>query len=349
MRHSVPIVIVALVLLCAGPALAQDVLQLRSGRLVAGEVVTFDENGVTFRTEAGDAKYAWSSVKPISQYEIRADRLPEEDAEGHVALARFCFESRLYPYARREIATARGLEYPDGKLLDELSLAVDQAEADEAFARIEQLVAEEDYDQALDEVSRFVRQAPRSEHTDRAHALAAEILKKRDARMLEEQEEKKEAEKTAKEEAQQKRIQRYLDRATEEKKAAATSFAEGIKNHELTKVKRAKDAYLKAERAWLTAVAALNRVQRLSRRGVTFEKAEADKDLIRKKLVRVYLALTNLFVEQKNWKGATPYVNKALYLDPVNEEALALRKKIDDERLTRSARKITNTPAVRTR
>jgi len=42
-----------------------------------------------------------------------------------------------------------------------------------------------------------------------------------------------------------------------------------------------------------------------------------------------------------------PYILKVLFLDPVNEEALLLRDKVNANWLRTSARRLTNTPGVR--
>ncbi len=88
-------------------------------------------------------------------------------------------------------------------------------------------------------------------------------------------------------------------------------------------------------------------LQRLVRRGPIFDKASEQKTAIRKKLVEVYLGLAKLFCKHRNFKQGWPYLNKVLFLDPVNKEALDLRGWVDANWLRTSARRLTNTPGVR--
>jgi hypothetical protein len=99
----------------------------------------------------------------------------------------------------------------------------------------------------------------------------------------------------------------------------------------------------------MNAHSPLRKLQRMAREGVAAEKAEKDKDSIRKRLVDIYLGLTRLFVSDRNYRSGIVYVNKVLYLDPVNREALDLRREIDENRIHRSAAKLTNSPGVITR
>ncbi|MHC4471156.1 MAG: hypothetical protein ACYTDY_09455 [Planctomycetota bacterium] len=327
---------------------ADDILRLRSGKIVVGEIVALDDKGVTLKTESGSAKYDWASLTPLCEYEVREERLEPEDADGRVRLAELCLKNGLYPYARRELDTARGLGFADTKRLDALVSEVNEAEADEAFGRIDQLVAQEDYDKALAEIRRFVKDAPESAHTKRAKAMAADVIRRKENQRLREEEEAKEAAEEAKAEALSARLKKYLATAAKERESADTSFTAAVRDHQLSKTSRAEKSYLAAEKHLMKAHHALRKVQKMSRRGVTYDKALEDQDKIKKKLVEVYLGLARLKIEHRNYKRGIVYVNRALYLDPVNEEALALRKEVDENRIRRSARSLTNTPSVRT-
>ncbi|MCU0725731.1 MAG: hypothetical protein MUE73_08090 [Planctomycetes bacterium] len=329
---------------------ADDILQLRSGTIVTGQIVAADDKGVTLRSPAGEAKYDWDALTPLCQYEVRSGRLDPGTADDRRALAEFCLRQGLYPYARREIATARGLSSKgDASTLDALAAEIDEAEADEALARIGQLTAEEEYDLALEEIRRFLIQAPPSEFTERARALVPDLLRRKDSRALAEAEEEKAREESGKAEAIAERVAKLLAEAGGSMAAAASSYAEALKCHELGNVTRARKGYLASEQSLLSAHATLRRLQRVARDGVAAEKAEKDKDAIRRKLVDVYLGLARLYLDDRNYKSGTLYVNKVLYLDPVNRQALDYRREIDANRIRRSAAKLTNSPGVITR
>jgi hypothetical protein len=303
---------------------------------------------VSLKTESGTAKYDWASLTPLCEYEIREERVAPEDAKARVALAELCLRNGLYPYARRELDTARGLGFEDEKRLDALLLEVNEAEADEAFARIQQLTAQEEYKKALAEIRRYVKEAPEGEHTKRAREMATDVIRRMENQRLRDEEDAKEAAQEAKSKRLAEKLEKLLDEAGKARAEADTAFTKAVREHVLGKTSRAEKSYLGSERHLMKAHASLKKVQRLSRRGVTYDKSVEDQDRIKGKLVEVYLGLARLKIEHRNYKRGIVYVNRALYLDPVNEEALALRKEVDENRIKRSARGITNTPSVRT-
>ena len=82
------LIIAAIVVALPSLALAaDDILRLKTGKVVVGKIVAVDEAGVTLARESGEARYDWASLTPLCQYEIRADRVAVEDAEAHEALA----------------------------------------------------------------------------------------------------------------------------------------------------------------------------------------------------------------------------------------------------------------------
>jgi len=334
----------ALVLLAAAPAAAaEDVLQLKSGKIAVGEIVSLDEKGVTLKGESGEARYDWSALTPLSQYEVRADHIDSGDAKGHFALAEFCLRSGLYPHARKELSTAHGLGYGDRKKLGGLLSAVNEAEADAAFAAISQLKAEEEYERALEEVRRFIIQAPDGDATRKARAMVPDLLRRMDAAMEREEEARKEAEKADKNRALTAKLAKYIADAEAARTAAAASFAEAVRYHQIGNVTRTRKGYQATEAALIHAYRALGRVQRLARAGVAYDKAAGDKVAIKKQLVKVYVGLARLFIDDRNFKSGIIYVNKALFLDPVNDEALDMRGFVDANRLRRRLSGITNT------
>ena len=57
---------------------------------------------------------------------------------------------------------------------------------------------------------------------------------------------------------------------------------------------------------------------------------------------RHFAAVLKAYMRDRNWKRATQYVQKILYYDPINEEALDLKEEIDANRITRKLSDITN-------
>jgi tetratricopeptide (TPR) repeat protein len=335
----------ALVLALTSLAVAgDDVLRLASGDVVVGKIVSTDDAGVTLAREDGEAKFDWASLTPLCQYEIRADRVKLDDPEAHEDLARYCLSARLYPHARSELATARSLNHPYPERLAELSALVEETESEEVFARIAQLTAEEEYEKALEEIRTYLRHSPVTEQTKRAKMLIPDLLRRIDSRELREQEEAEAAEKAAAHDAKNRRIEKLVEQADKARDAANGHYASALKYSEIGNITRTKKGYLGAEKELIKAYTLYRKVQRIVQRGVVWDKMEQYRDAVRKKLLEVYLGMARLLVRHRNYKEGVKYVNKALYLDPVNKEALDLRQEIDENRIRRSASRMTNTP-----
>ena len=329
--------------LATAPVLgAEEVLQLKSGKLAVGEIKAVDAKGVTLVKDGHEAHYDWSALTPICQYEVRADRVEPEDAKGHFSLGEFCLHHGLYTRARGELDTARGVGYADLKKLTQLLEVVTEAEADAAFAQIDHLVAEEEYQLALEEIRRFLVQAPQSDHTRRARARVADLLRRIDSQALRDQEALKAAQDDRKAEQVAKRLAKLLETAGKYRAIAAESYAEASRYHQIGNVTRSRKAYEKAEEALLRAHRALREVQKTSREGVATEKAAKDRKAIRAKLVSIYLGLASLYLDDRNYKRGVPYVNRVLYLDPVNEDALDMRREVDANRIRRRLSGLSN-------
>jgi len=317
--RSLLIAMAALLATAGVAAAADDILALKNGKLAVGTIKALDESGVTLVTEKGEAKYDWDALTARCQYEVRADHLGEKDADGHAALADFCLENRLFAEARSEANVAKALGYEDVKALEAFLVEVSRAEAEFTFAKVDQLVAEEAFDEAREEIRRFLRQAPPSDHTERARAMVADLIRRRDSQLLREEEEQKAAAELEKKQKLDERIQKLTDEVKEARDAATAAYAEAVRYHTLGNVTRARKGYETAEKMLFKAHHTLSRIQRLVRRGTIYDKASDEKTQIRKKLVEVYLGLAKLYVKDRNFKRGMPYILKVLFLDPVGQ------------------------------
>jgi tetratricopeptide (TPR) repeat protein len=343
MRCLFPGILIAFILLVPSVALgADDVLQLRTGQLAVGEITSLDAKGVTLTKDGSEAHYAWDVLTPICQYEVRSDHLEPADAKGRVELAEFCLRYGLYSRARKELDTARGLGYGDRANLDRLSAVVNEAEAEAAFSRIDQLILEEEYPTALEEIRRFLIQAPQSDQTRRARAMVPDLLRRIESQSQREEEARQEALDEAKAEEIAKRLARYLESAEAARRAATEAYAEASRYHQIGNVTRARKAYERAEQSLLSAYRDLRKVQQIAREGVAAQKAAKDKLAIRGKLTEIYLGLARLYLDDRNYKKGVPYVHRVLYLDPVNKAALDMRREVDERRIRRRLSGMTN-------
>ncbi|MEN8151341.1 MAG: hypothetical protein ABFS86_16110 [Planctomycetota bacterium] len=342
------ILVVAALAVLVTPALAvDDILTLKNGQIVTGRITALDDKGVTVVKDEREAKYDWSSLTPRCQYDIRSDHLGEKDADGHATLAGFCLEHRLFAEARNEANVAKALGFKDTKTLAAFLVTVDRTEAEYTFAKVDQLVAEEEFDEAREAIRRFLKQAPPSDYTEEARRRVADLIRRRDAQILRLEEEQEATKKLEKQKKLDERIQQLTDQVKKLREEADKAYAEAVRYHTLGNVSRARKGWELAEKLLFKAHHALSRLQRLVRRGPVYDKASEQKTAIRKKLVEVYLGLAKMLCRDRNFKRGVPYLNKVLFLDPVNKEALELRRWVDATWLKSSARRLTNTPGVR--
>src|SRR5262245_37043946 len=86
-----------LVALGLAPAALGDVLELRSGQLLAGKVESLDDAGLTFVPEnGGSVTVTWEKVVDRCRYELTRTSLAADDAAGRVKLAKWCLEAGLH-------------------------------------------------------------------------------------------------------------------------------------------------------------------------------------------------------------------------------------------------------------
>ncbi len=60
---------------------------------------------------------------------------------------------------------------------------------------------------------------------------------------------------------------------------------------------------------------------------------------MRRKMVNTLMNAAHTMAAERNWRRASHYTDLALRLDPANRQALKLKQKIEDSRITRKASK----------
>ncbi len=107
----------SLLLLCAAPAIG-DVLTLKTGGTIEGEIVKQDESGYTVRTVLGTMHVARSSVvsvtpseTPFAEYRERKAKIGDT-ARDHFELAQWCADRKMHAERRQHLERAIELD-PD--------------------------------------------------------------------------------------------------------------------------------------------------------------------------------------------------------------------------------------------
>ena len=101
MRTRTALAVVILALFCAAPLFA-DVVHLKNGRTLEGEILSEAGTKVLLKTRFGEVTIEKADIAsidrrptPLAEYESRRKALATDDAEGHYELALFCREKGL--------------------------------------------------------------------------------------------------------------------------------------------------------------------------------------------------------------------------------------------------------------
>ncbi|MCG3133696.1 MAG: hypothetical protein HMLKMBBP_00921 [Planctomycetes bacterium] len=327
----------------SSPALAGDVLELRSGELVPGRVVALDDQGVTFAREAGgEIRVGWDKVWPGCRFDLWERSLAADDATGRVRLGEFGIENELWGPARRVLVQAKGLGHADPASVDAKLAELRRLEADDAIAEAEALSSRAELEKALDRIRTYLRGAEPGADADRARALVPDLLariEKRDLDAKEDEEARRQAEKDGK---LKEWISKQMKSADARKAEGGKQAADGFTQLAAGNQTRTRDHLAKSEAAYKAARDLYAKVRKAVRTGdVAEECAERMKDCDLR-VVEVLARWGRMECDNKAWKKASPVVDRGLVTDPVNKELLDLRKLIDESWVRRKLSGITN-------
>lgn len=173
MRPPRALLAAALLLACALPAAAQDVLETRSGSRFEGEIVADDGSTVEFRTTDGATmKLPWAHLTPASQYLLKR-KATTQDGPGLLGLAEWCVEQTLYDEAKLNYRKA--LEVAP-LMADRINASVAKARttaANEVLARAKGLQAGGKAAEARALLTSLVQELPLEEASKEAAQLLA--------------------------------------------------------------------------------------------------------------------------------------------------------------------------------
>lgn len=332
----------ALVACLCGAAFA-EVLELTTGELIPGKVASADDEGVSFTRDSGGAvRVTWDLVVPRCRYDLVRTSIAADDAAGRVKLAKWALGAGMFRAARRDLLEAKGLAYSGPDDVDALIAEVLRAEADATLEAVDALIASSDLDAALEKLKAHLRAASPGPDTDRVRARVADLvlrIEKRDEDAKKAEDDRKAAEKAGK-------IKEWLEKtvktADELKLDAGTSAADAFTQLAKGNQTRARDALSKAEQKYQSARSTYAKARKAAKEGpVADECAERMRDCDGR-AAEVLTRWGRLEVTNKNWKQASPIVDRGLKIDPVNRELLELRATIDANWIRRKMSDVSN-------
>ena len=328
--------------LLAALAVAGEKLTLTfvGGKKKTVTVLSFDEEGITLVSGGKERKAAWIELKPESAYEARKALTPYDDGKGRLALARFARSLRLYAGAQEQLEIALALA---GLTEEQFETEAKEIEAEEvAFlcARIDTLLKTGEHPTiCLKAIKRLKERYPDHENNTRYEPHIKALVEK----LAQEIEAKQAAQKKKVDDAELSGLRKALEKLDKKKLAALEKAkklhdesAEAIEKRQISRVKnklvepRGAERYYKQARKYLRAQAKADRGFRI----ITKADLQKEYEAIETKLIDCYLKVARILLTQRNYKGAVKYVRNALYYDPINEDALDMKKTIEENRIS---------------
>ncbi|MHC5019218.1 MAG: hypothetical protein ACYTGX_03710 [Planctomycetota bacterium] len=317
----------------AAPAAPDDLVALRDGPPVQGEIVSVGDDHLQVRTGERLARISFAKVAPGSLYTLLKARIALDDADARLALSDTLATYGAFAGARAELRAVKALE-PSRRAdvglrlsdLDEKEAkwlyraGMDHATADpprwkaavDAFAAVvERFAGLPTADKAVSKLAMARRElAKQPKEPVKPEGGAPKVNKRAEAW----------ATKTV------AAAEAKLAEAAGANKAALKLDARGD-SHKASKAYHAAADAAGDARAWCTKV--LDAKPFIA--PATAEAAAAARTKAEKQLSSLYGSLTAVYMVQKNWKLARSYALQALEINPEDRRALDQKMTIEKE------------------
>ncbi len=358
---------VAVLLALATPAFSAEVVRLKDGGLLPGDVVSVNDKSVLLARESGgEVRIPWTAVLPVSRYELVAATLEPSDRAGRVALAEWGVGAGLFVQSRRSLLEAKGLlpavvaeggteggqagapaqrdeaQRDEAKRIDALLDDVATSEADRALSEIDEALAGGKPENALVRARRYLRVAPPGDHADRVRARVPDLLVRIEQKEEFEKESAKDKAAERRQIAKQKKVDQYLKRAVTQKTTASEKQAAAynwLAKGNQTRSRRSLNA---AEKGFTDARKGFAKSAKLAGPGETFEYCKNEARDCDRRVLDLLKRWARLEVDNKAWKRANAVVDRAMRIDAVDTELLDMRREIDENWIRRKLSRITN-------
>ncbi len=335
--------------LLSSRALATEVLKLKNGELIPGDIVRMGDDGLTFeRQKGGEFRVGWDAVLPISRFELWESTLATDDATGRLVLAEWAIENKLHHQGRREALKVKGLSGKDtesknrAKRADALLARLDVEQADGALTEIDALIAKDDPAGALVRARKYLRVAAPGKHADRVRARVPDLLVRIERAAALKEERREDAARARDVARKASWVRQNLERALRTKTKAQETSIEAYAYLQKGNQTRSRRALAAAEKGFVSARDLLKRVRRGAGPGDIAEQCQREMKDADRRTVDLLTRWGELEVGNRSWKKASAPVDRGLRIDPVNRTLLDLRHTIDTNWIRRRASGITN-------
>ncbi len=323
-----PLVIAIAVMAFAQVSQAQELIFLKDGTVVKGEITASTENSVTAVVNGETYTVSADKFDPHFYYRVR-DKALGNDAKGRIQLALYAIDNNLFFRAKAQFEQAKSI---DPKIAEEfkakqwpkLKEAVGQkllSAANRAFRNGSNKMAKKYCSLILTKLDDTKAYAAADDLIDK---IQQKIDEKQDARAEQRRKMAAQKEETAEKMSAAKRDS-ILTPVEKERDAAERINHKGLEAKNLT------DAKGKFESAASKFGTALKMIEK-RRKDTTDEQTIEALNLLKQECqtggVQAYLNLANLYSSRGSYQNALKACNQALAIDPNNEEAKSLRAEI---------------------
>jgi len=331
-------------------AVAQDdVLQLKSGAIVKGKVVSIDEKGIALQVSPSNTiVYKYDQLNPQSAYATRAKHMNKESAQDHVDVGRFCSTYGLPTSAISHLREAIALDPGRRSELEREIADIRSAAASALFQKAKDIIdgdREKEFNEAAQALHKILDEYFDTPYGEEARKLDDALARKiRDHREKRDKEldKKEEDRKTAERDKQVREPIVKLETGLEEVRKL---WHDGLDYEGAGSGPKALQPWQLAEQKLITGKLAIDQLRKKSKEADLIARlGELDKahDVW---LVRVYFSLSRLYLADNfDVVGALRWCNKGLKVDPDHE--LLNKLKISITELAIKAR-IESTPTGR--
>jgi tetratricopeptide (TPR) repeat protein len=307
-----------LLAIAALPASAATI-KLKDGTLIQCKVNSYDSGNKTLHVtleDGKDAQYTLDQLQARSVYQINASIIPKDDAKAQLAVGNFARDAGLDMEASRRYANAAKLDPALKPTVDAEMTTLRRSAAQMCAERARAAAAKKDYKEAEKWAKVLIEKLPdEPEAAEAATALESYYAQTRAAKMA--AAEAKTSEALKKDVAQGKaRYEKMVDKTKQGLQARGNSQAKNLFNGAIT-----DGEFVLKE---------IDRVAKKYDDSATQERAQEYRALVTQQMVEVHLHLASLLATQSDYRGAQHEVNDALALDPKNEQAMAMRARIED-------------------
>jgi len=314
-------------LILVASAAAADVLVLRDGRVLEGQVVDVRKGEIVFRYQADgvpiEAGFPLEKITPHSWYQVVRGRLGAQDARGHLELARFCLKEGLHYLARKEAERAREIDPSLGPEVEAVLMAIEEETPRMLLERGKAALAKGNVDEAGGYFTDLVVFFPESRAAEEARRVA---LAHQDERRKKDEERRRERAARLDEE-RRKAESEAVDPLWKSLDEAAALQRKGFESRNLG---TALDLFQQAGEKRSEVVKKVEElVQRLDANSGQKEELEELVKRARHEAIQSHLSSSAILVVRGNYSSALETVHKALALDPNHRMALEERARIE--------------------